>query len=188
MLTHQHTQDIRTNRLLLRRFKPEDAQSMFQNWASDPSVTLFMSWEPHRDVEETKEVLQRWIADYEKEDYYHWAIVYPENGEVIGAIEVNEQSRRHERCEIGYVLSKDYWGNGLMTEAVCAVRDYLFIEVGYNRIQGIYDTRNPASGRVLVKAGMQYEGTLKQYKKLSDESFADLCLYSITQAEYNERI
>lgn len=186
MLTHQHTQQIRTERLLLRRFRAEDAESMYRNWASDPAVALFLSWEPHKDIEETKNVIAHWIAAYEQPDYYHWVIELPGTGEVIGSVEVHEQSDRHERCEIGYVLAQAYWGNGLMTEAVTAVRDFLFIEVGYNRIQAKYDTKNPASGRVMVKAGMQYEGTLKQYKKRADGSFADLCLYSITQAEYNE--
>lgn len=188
MLTHQHTQEIHTERLLLRRFRPEDAEVMFRNWAADPEVSLYLSWEPHKDIEETRKIVGEWSRAYERPDYYHWVIELTETGEVIGSVEVHEQSDRHERCEIGYVLAREFWGRGLMTEAVCAVRDFLFIEVGYNRIQAKYDTKNAASGRVMVKAGMQYEGMLKQYKKRIDGSFGDLCLYSITQAEYNERI
>ncbi|KXT71728.1 acetyltransferase, GNAT family [Streptococcus gordonii] len=65
-------------------------------------------------------------------------------------------------CEVGYILSKDYWGQGLMTEALKAVLNYLLQDAGFNRVTARFVTANPASGRVMSKAGMSYEGTFRQ--------------------------
>ena len=65
-------------------------------------------------------------------------------------------------CEVGYILSKDYWGQGLMTEALEAVLNYLLQDAGFNRVTARFVTANPASGRVMSKAGMSYEGTFRQ--------------------------
>ncbi len=185
MLTHKGTQDIPTQRLLLRRFRPEDAGDMYKNWATDPDVTRYLTWDPHESPEESRRVIAGWLERYSQPDYYQWALVLRDSGEVMGSVGVVDASDRHEWAEIGYCIARPLWGQGIMTEAVCAVRDYLFIEIGYNRIQAKHDAENPASGRVMVKAGMQYEGTLKQYWRRSDGGFADMSVYSITQAEYN---
>lgn len=69
MLTHKGTQAIETPRLILRRARMEDAQPMFDNWASDPEVTKFLTWPAHSNLDVTKTVLQRWLDAYEKDDY-----------------------------------------------------------------------------------------------------------------------
>lgn len=73
-LTHKGTITIETDRLVLRRFKEEDALLMFKNWAADPKVTRFLSWKPHEDIEVTKEKVNEWIEGYKNDSTYNWII------------------------------------------------------------------------------------------------------------------
>ena len=85
MLTHKGTQTIETPRLILRRAAREDAEPMFRNWATDPEVTKYLTWPPHASPKNTKKVLESWVENYEKKDYYQWAMVY--EGILIGRSE-----------------------------------------------------------------------------------------------------
>ena len=186
MLTHKGTQIIKTDRLTLRPFRVTDAQKMYDNWASDSKVTEFLTWQPHDSVDSTKALLKLWAKEYSNYSYYNWGIEL--DGELIGSIAVVDQSDEDERCDIGYCLGTAYWNHGYITEALKSVIDFLFIEAGYNRIQAWHDVNNPASGRAMVKAGMQYEGTLKQMYAHPNGGFRDVNIYSITRSEYNGNI
>ena len=93
----------------------EDSEDMFYGWANDPEVTKYMTWNPHKTVEETKQILSMWIKEYENPDCYKFAIVLKENNKLIGGIDVVDYENGIP--EIGYCLSKKYWGRGIMTEA-----------------------------------------------------------------------
>jgi len=86
---------------------------------------------------------------------------YKDNGKVIGNISVVKLNESAESADMGYCMSRSYWGNGLMPEALKAVMDYLFDEVGLNRVAACHDVNNPKSGRVMEKAGMKQEGILR---------------------------
>ena len=159
------TQTIETQRLILRRFTTDDADDMFNNWASDPEVTRFMTWPPHQSVEFTKSLLSKWIADYEDGGYFNWVMEYRETGEVIGNISVVRLREDIDAADIGYCMSRRYWGRGLMPEALGGVMEYLFDVVGLNRVAACHDVNNPKSGRVMEKAGMIREGILRQAGK-----------------------
>lgn len=176
------TKRIETERLILRPFTPEDADPMFRNWASDPVVTEFMTWPAHRSVEDTRGIISLWIAEYAKGDAFNWAIELKGLGEPIGSIGVVSSDEAVEGVEIGYCLGRAYWGKGMMPEALCAVVDYLFDEVGARRISARHDARNPKSGRVMEKAGMTKEGVLRRAGK-SNAGICDLVYYSILAEE-----
>ena len=180
---HCGTRTIETKRLILRRFAPEDAGAAFRNWMSDPAVTEFLTWQPHPDPEHTAELLRRWIAAYEKPDYYQWAIELRELGEPIGSISVVGQNERVEMAHIGYCIGKPWWHRGYTSEALAAVIRYLFREVGVNRIETVHDPENPHSGGVMRKCGMHYEGTLRQATR-SNRGITDAAMYSILANEY----
>lgn len=158
MLTHKGTQTIQTDRLILRRAVLEDAEPMFRNWATDPEVTKYLTWPPHESVDVTRSLLERWTAEYENDDYYHWMIVLKEIGQPIGSLLVTTAGRA-QSAHIGYCIGQNWWRKGIMTEAVQAVVRFLFEEVGYHRIEAMHDPNNPNSGRVMRKCGMKYEGT-----------------------------
>ncbi len=155
------TQTIETERLILRRFKVEDAEEMFDNWASDPEVTRFLTWPAHSNTDVTKAVLSDWVSRYEDGGYFNWAMEYKETGQVIGNISVVKLNGNTDSADMGYCMSRSYWGMGLMPEALKAVMDYLFDTVQLNRVAACHDVNNPKSGRVMDKAGMKQEGILR---------------------------
>lgn len=174
-----YSKTIETERLILRKFKLDDAQQLFDNYGSHEVVTKFLTWKPHSSIEVTKDYLSNVvIPEYEQEYTYRWAIVLKENNEVIGCIDVVHKNIPKTSAELGYVLSDYHWGKGIMPEAARAVIAYLFDE-GFHRITAVHDVENPKSGRVMQKAGMEYEGTLRQYERRSDGHFCDCKLYSI---------
>lgn len=183
MLSHKGTRTIVTDRLILRRFIPEDACNMFKNWANDSDVTKFLTWKPHGNIKVTNKIIGQWIDEYGNKNYYNWAIELKEIGEVIGNISVVNLYENYQSCEIGYCMSKKYWKKGIMTESLKAVIDYLFSEVGFNRIEARHDTNNIASGKVMIKSGMKYEGTLRQVK-IRDKEFYSLVVNAILKNDW----
>ncbi len=187
MLTHKGTEMINTERLTLRRFALGDAEAMFKNWANDPEVTRFLTWGPHGDIGVSKGVVEQWVSEYKANSIYNWAIALKELGEPIGGISVVNQDDVNFCCEIGYCLSQAYWRKGIMPEALNAVIDFLFSQVGVNRITAKHDTENPASGRVMQKCGMLYEGTHRQEKPRQGTAFCDVAIYAILKEDWQTR-
>ncbi|MBR3196505.1 MAG: GNAT family N-acetyltransferase, partial [Clostridia bacterium] len=155
------TQRIETDRLILRRFRLEDAEDMYANWASDPEVTRFLTWPAHSSVDVTKSLLADWISRYEDGGYFNWVMEHKDIGKAIGNISVVRLKESIDAAEMGYCMSRAYWGQELMPEALRAVMDYLFDVVGLNRVAACHDANNPKSGRVMAKAGMKQEGILR---------------------------
>ena len=144
---------IETSRLLLREFVIEDAPFIFNNWAKDPEVSKYLTWLPHKSVEETKWLLQSWIKEYENPKTVRFGIVLKENNELIGAIDV--VGFINEKPVIGYCLSRKHWNNGYMSEACEAFIKYLF-ELGYQEILIEANERNIASNRVIQKCKFKF--------------------------------
>ena len=177
-MTKTGTQKIETPRLILRRFRMEDAEDMFRNWAFDPEVTKYLTWPPHANISVTRKVLESWISSYEDGGCFNWAIEWKETGRAIGSITVVHLTEEIGAAEIGYCLGRAYWGRGIMPEALTAVENYLFDEAGLNRITAGHDVNNPKSGRVMEKAGMKREGILRQAGKNS-QGLCDMAVYAI---------
>ncbi len=158
-MKHLGTRQIETKRLVLRRFTIEDAEAMYRNWAGDPEVTKFLMWAPHGSVEDTRLILETWIAGYGKADRYEWCIALKDGNEPIGSIGVVNCNEKTKAMEIGYCIGREYWHKGIVSEALAAVMQYLLTQVGAERIESRHDPRNPHSGAVMRKCGMKYEGT-----------------------------
>ncbi|MCR5740952.1 MAG: GNAT family N-acetyltransferase [Gammaproteobacteria bacterium] len=139
---------IETERLILRKFRLDDAKDMFNNWASDPMVTKYLTWNPHKSVEETKETIDRWEKNYNP---HKFAITLKGKDEVIGGIDLSLGDFQ----EIGYVLSRKHWGKGIMSEACKAFTNYLF-DCGFKEliIRALDD--NIASNKVIKKCGFKF--------------------------------
>ncbi|MCR5835766.1 MAG: GNAT family N-acetyltransferase [Lachnospiraceae bacterium] len=183
-MNHKGTKTIETERLILRQFKPEDAQAMFDNWASEDEVSKWLPWPTHENVEVTKWILSDWIPKYENPDYYKWAIELKSTGKIIGDISIVRVYEHIAGGELGYCLGSKWWGNGIMPEAGKAVIKFLFEEVGFNRIQANYFSNNQKSGRVMQKIGMTYEGTKRQ-AGMSKQGISDMVEYAILKEDYN---
>lgn len=183
MLTHKGTKTLETKRLILRRACVEDAVPLFRNWASDPDVTRFLTWPAHESVEVSRLVAESWAAESEKEDYYQWMIVWKEINEPIGSISVVAFDPKVNKAEIGYCIGKNWWGKGIVAEALSAVMDYLFREVGVNRIEARHDVKNPRSGAVMKKCGMAYEGIARQAGR-NNQGICDICSYGVLAEDW----
>ena len=180
MPEHKGTQVLTTPRLTLRPFTTDDAPAMFANWASDPEVTKFLTWPPHSSLDITRMVCSDWVSHYAEPDYYQWAIVY--ENQPIGSISVVNHDDRVAMAHIGYCIGRTWWHKGITTEALQAVMDYLFDQVGIQRIETRHDPRNPHSGAVMRKCGMKYEGTLRQSDR-NNQGVCDAAWYALLKNE-----
>lgn len=181
-MKHKGTQRLETDRLVLRRAVMADAEPMFANWASDPEVTKFLTWQTHSSLDVSKQVLESWVKGSEQENFYQWMIELKELGQPIGSISVVDMNDRVGKAEIGYCLGVAWWHKGIMSEALQAVMDYLFDEVGFNRLEARHDPRNPHSGGVMRKCGMIYEGTSRQADR-NNQGLCDAARYGILRTD-----
>lgn len=184
MLKHQGTQKLETDRLVLRKFKEEDASDMFTNWTSDSEVTKYLSWSAHSSVEISKQLIGMWVDSYNNMEHYQWAIELRETGDVIGNISLLEINNNAENCEVGYCIGKAFWNKGIMTEALSKVIQFSFNEIGFQHIAARFDVNNFASGRVMEKCNLIYEGTLRKITRDNMGHFVDCKYYSILTDEY----
>ena len=182
-MKHCGTQKLETDRLILRRYVSEDATAMFKNWASDPEVTKFLMWQIHPNEGISQKITNDWIKQYSNEKYYHWAIVLKDNGnEPIGDIAVVHMNEEVSMMHIGYCIGKKWWHQGITSEALKAVMDFLFNVVDVNRIESRHDPRNLNSGKVMQKCGMKYEGTLRS-SDWNNQGICDACYYALLKSE-----
>ena len=173
------TQMLQTDRLILRRFMESDAEAMFQNWASSAANLTYVTWDPYPNVDVTRNSIRNWVASYANPHYFKWAICLKEKPEqVIGDISIVEVNETDSSCEIGYILGKNYWGCGMMTEALKTVLDFCFTQAGFQKVKARYASLNPASGRVMEKAGMTYLKTIANGVERKNY-VADLIYYQI---------
>ncbi len=185
MLTHKGTQTIETDRLILRPFTMADAEPMFRNWASDDAVTKFLSWSTHRNISETESIISGWVDC--GPDEYKWAITLKDHGpEAIGSLCITQISEKTRMAHFGFALGRAWWNKGIMTEALSAVIDFLFDEVGFNRIESRHDVENIGSGAVMRKCGMTYEGRSRQSHR-NNLGLRDMDCYAILASDQRRR-
>lgn len=186
-MTHRGTVPLQTERLLLRRFVSSDVSSAYSNWFSDPDVAFYMRWDAHTDPKQTEEMISNFISHYQKPDFYRWAITFRSSNEVIGAIGITIDDEFDKIADVSYTLGKKFWGQGIITEALKEVLRFGLLEVGINRIEAFHAIHNPASGKVMKKSGMNYEGHARQKYK-SHSGFEDCDLYAILRDDLDDRM
>lgn len=166
-----------TERLRLRPVGVDDAPALFATYASDPQATRFLSWPTHDSVEQTIEFLEEAEANWDRGSEFVWALVPRDEHRPIGALGA---ALGPHGVEIGYVLGSRWWGRGLMAEAVAAVMAWLRPQPTVYRIWAYCAVGHQRSARVLERAGMTYEGTLRRWvtlPNLADEP-SDALAYS----------
>lgn len=152
---------LTTKRLILRPFELTDDKAIFENWANDPEVTKYLTWNAYTDINKTKEILSLWVKQYEKPERINFGIVLKETKELIGAIDV--VGYIDGIPVIGYCLSRRYWNNGYMTEAFKEVIEFLF-SLNHTTIRVDAIVENIASNKVIVKCGGKYVNTYEEFR------------------------
>ncbi len=183
-MKHLGTKEIQTDRLVLRKFTESDASAAYDNWCSDDRVTKYLTWPKHSDINVTKAVLGDWIKSYDKDDFYQWAIVPKELGQPIGSISIVEIKESANSVHVGYCIGYNWWNNGIVSEAFSAIIKFMFEEVQVNRVETRHDPQNPNSGKVMLKCGLKYEGTLRQ-SDYNNQGIVDAKYYGILASEYH---
>jgi ribosomal-protein-alanine N-acetyltransferase len=173
---------LETGCLRLRSIHHEDAADIFE-YAADPRVTEFLPWLPHESIEDTHDFIATTLNRQEWPDLAPWGIEHKADGKLIGSCGFHHWRLEHARAELGYVLAQRYWGQGYMTEAVCAVIDYGFDAMLLNRIEALCRVPNLASARVLEKVGMKFEGILRQYM-FAKGAYYDYKIYALLREDY----
>lgn len=151
---------IETDRLILRPLTLDDADEVFE-WTSDEKVAEYMSYPCHKSIEVTKE----WLSSLESlENEYTWGFVRKSDNKLIGSggirFRVNENA-----WNFGYNFRQDCWGNGYATEASKRMIEYVCSEHNAREFVSEHAVENPASGRVIEKCGLTFDG-YSEYKKL----------------------
>ena len=173
---------LETTRLTLRPFTVADASDV-QRLAGERDIASTTLNIPHPYEEGMAE---QWIAThqerYEKGELVNFAIILRVDQALIGAIEL-QLTQQHASAELAYWIGKPFWNRGYCTEAAQAVVRYGFDVLGLNRLHATYLKRNPASGRVMQKLGMSYEGCLREHRKKWGV-FEDVGLYGLLSRDY----
>ena len=159
---------IKTERLILRPFAESDLADFYE-YASVEGVGERAGWAHHKSIDESREILARFI-----EEDKNFAICLKESNKVIGSLGVEKYGAEDKLTEfdgyrgreIGFVLSKDYWGRGLMPEAVKAVMQYLFVELDYDFLLCGYYNFNEQSKKVQQKCGFVPYRALKMETRM----------------------
>ena len=160
-----NTPRLETERLVLRRFEPSDLQAFFQIF-SDGEVNRFLPWFPVRDLEEAQAFYQqRYAPVYAKAQGYAYAICRKEDNVPIGYVNGETEGAR----DFGYGLRKEFWGQGIVTEASLAVLAQMK-EDGVPFVTATHDRENPGSGRVMQKLGMVYHYSYREQWQPKDIS------------------
>jgi RimJ/RimL family protein N-acetyltransferase len=173
---------LNTERLLLRMPEAGDVPAITQQAGvfEIADTTLKIS-HPY-----TPQDARNWIHDVGKQyragTLLQWVIFLREKNELVGAIGLSGIDREHRHAELGYWIGKPWWRSGFATEAARAVVQFAFSETGMHRIYAHHFSRNPGSGRVLQKIGMQYEGKLREHV-VRWGRFEDIEIYGIINIE-----
>ena len=180
MINHCGTQTIHTQRLTLRKITQEDMQTIYK-FMRNMEVTKYEDWIPHESVEYTRGFISWLTSDYKSEQNYCWGMQLDEV--IIGFILMAGVNERNG--SIAYYVNKDHWSKGYATEAVVAVMNYMFSGVNIDRIEAKHSIKNPASGKVLKKAGMRYRGHVKEFEFYTSKSeWHDCDFYAITKEQF----
>ena len=159
--------ELETERLHLRQLQMEDVYEYYERLFGDADVSRYMNFQPHQDISESLESLQRKLDRYGEPGFYCWAVTEKEEDGLIGLAELLRFDETDNSCSFVYLLGCNYWNRGYGTEVLKAVIRFAFEELEVERITADHMTKNAASGAVMRKAGMKHIGTeAEKYEKL----------------------
>lgn len=173
------TIEIDTQRLLLRRFILSDCFDMLKNWIADPNIQHNYGEPVYDTKEKVKALLDNWIAQYNDNKFYRWAILSKENGENIGQIAFCRVYSEPKTAEVEYCISGKHSKKGYATEALKGVIEFAFKKAGFKKIEDFRRIVNECSGKVMTKAGMKITDSVARFEQ-EDYNKSNYISYAIT--------
>lgn len=181
-MRHEGTKELTTDRLILRRFRKEDAESAF-SWLGDPEVCLPANFPVRKNIDCVRAETAERVLAYRSPTVLNWLIEHDDLP--IGCISVETWKPRHDSCRLAFMLKKSAWGQGFLPEALTAVTRYLLYTVCFHRVEIRHLSANARCGAAVKKAGFVFEGRLRGAHK-SGEKRLDILVYSALRGEYPE--
>lgn len=171
---------LTTARLQLRKPRPADAGVLFSRLCGDPDVTRYLGWVCHRELAETRQQISHDLLRWDRGAVWTWALIAADADDAIGLLQL---ARQAHVLRLGYLLQHARWGQGLMAEAIAALRERAFAQPWVYRLEALCDVDNHASTRLLDKLGMRCEGRVARalvHPNVSTEP-RDAWLYATTR-------
>ncbi|MEM7033106.1 MAG: GNAT family protein [Chloroflexota bacterium] len=166
----------------LRDWVDEDVAPYF-SWANNADILQNFGTPPLPNVEEAGKRIQVFKEQFVQKKGVFWSVVDTRTNQNMGRCQLTDWNTADHRAAIGYLISRAYWNQGIMTRIVREVVRYSFETTILNRIEGWVTTGNVASSRVLEKAGFQYEGLLREYERFNDE-YESLWVYAVLRRDW----
>lgn len=173
---------LTTQRLSLRQIEQRDAEDMFGMLTDEETMRFY--GQPYHSLEEVREYITLRQESYAERRDIRWSITRSDDDRVIGSCGFHHFGEG--RAEVGYILSREYWGQGIMPEALAAILSFGFTEMGLHRIEAIIDISNERSKNLLLKLGFTYEGNLRQRYLLGGQ-FLDEHYFGLLRDEWHTR-
>ncbi len=175
---------LETEHLVLRALTPDDADALFAIM-SDPRVIRYFGALPMTERKQAAERIERVLTDFREQDGIRWAITRRGDDRLIGSCGYWRLIKPHFRAELGYDLSPDWWGRGIMPEAVAATLKFAFATMGLHSVEAHIHPSNIGSRRVLEKLGFAQEGYFREnYYDVVEERFTDTAVFSLLKADW----
>lgn len=172
---------LTTARLRIRPLRAGDAEALFTVF-SDPEVMRHWSSAPHQSVDETADLIERARASFFGCDGVEWALTLGGDDRAVGKIGHWRWQRAHSRSEIGFILRRDLWRQGIMAEALGAVVDWGFASLGLHSVEAQLDVDNVGSRRTLERVGFRPEGRLRE-SFFDGRGFRDTLVFGLVAAD-----
>lgn len=171
---------LTTPRLILRALRQDDLDDLY-TYASDPEIDRYTPWQHYTSMQEAVADLDDFLKEYEQEGRgLSFGIEHRLDHKLIGIATFSPPHKHHRRAEMGYTISRAYWGQGYATEATRELVRFAFEEMGLVRLEALCLPDNQSSVRVLEKIGMHFEGVLHSYQTWKGVP-SDLKMYAIVR-------
>jgi [ribosomal protein S5]-alanine N-acetyltransferase len=177
---------IETDRLVLRQITKDDGEDIFK-YLSDEKVMKYYGLEPFKSIGEALEEIEWYQSTFDEDSGIRWGITLKGNRKVIGSCGFLNKVPQHYRSEIGFELSKDFWGQGIANEALEAVITYGFEQLNLQRIQALIEPPNILSRKLVERNGFIKEGLLRNYE-FTCGKFDDLFMYSLIKQDFKNNL
>lgn len=171
--------NIETNRLILRRYNEIDLDAFYEI-LHDERLHTYIPF-PDLTKEEELEYIKNCMAEVEESKYEKWSIVLKNENITIGNISVNTVNKKHNYCNVGYVVRYDYWGKGYASEALEAVSNYLLNDRNYYLVECSCNELNKQSSKVMLKAGFKKDGYIANRRLNKNGTYSGVDYYSKTK-------
>lgn len=176
---------IETERLILRQATEQDSDDILELYANE-NVVQHMPLDPFNSIEDAKGEISWYKKIFLEQTGLRWVIEEKVNKKVIGTCGYLNYEVEHNRIEIGYDLSPESWGKGIMTETLKAIIHFAFSELNANKIEAQITSENDASLHLVSKLGFHRDGVLREHE-FEKGRYIDLVIYSLLAREYTNK-